>query len=168
MKPRDPTPELVRARLHYNAISGHFIWRRNSDMPLKWNTKFAGKQAGCFTWRYPVIALNNRRYYAHRLAWIYEHGAIPEGMQIDHINRDPHDNRIANLRLASPALNSANCVGKSKLGLPKGVALHRKSGRYHATIRHGGKRHSLGYHDTPETAGEMYRRAYVMLHEVAA
>ena len=47
-------------------------------------------------------------YGAHRLVWETWIGAIPEGLQIDHINRDRKDNRLENLRLVTPKGNSNN------------------------------------------------------------
>ena len=35
-------------------------------------------------------------------------GDIPDGMEIDHINRDRYDNRIENLRLVTKSQNSLN------------------------------------------------------------
>lgn len=43
---------------------------------------------------------------AHRVIWIAAHGAIPEGMVVDHINSDKTDNRISNLQLLTPQQNS--------------------------------------------------------------
>jgi len=47
-----------------------------------------------------------RRVYAHRVIWEHAHGAIPDGMQINHINGVKSDNRIANLELVTPAANA--------------------------------------------------------------
>lgn len=55
-----------------------------------------------------IIRADNTRFYAHRLAWIYMYGEISEGLMIDHINGKRDDNRICNLRLATPKQNSAN------------------------------------------------------------
>ncbi|ODA69526.1 HNH endonuclease [Streptomyces sp. AVP053U2] len=46
-----------------------------------------------------------RRVYAHRVIWEHVHGAIPDGMQINHINGRKADNRIGNLELVTPAGN---------------------------------------------------------------
>ena len=44
--------------------------------------------------------------YSHRFIWEYFNGKIPKGLQIDHINHNKQDNRIENLRIVSPAVNS--------------------------------------------------------------
>ena len=45
---------------------------------------------------------------AHQIIWMSKNGPIPEGLSIDHINRDKTDNRLTNLRLVTPKENSAN------------------------------------------------------------
>lgn len=42
----------------------------------------------------------------HRIVWIAEHGVIPDGYVIDHINNDKQDNRLCNLQLLTAAENS--------------------------------------------------------------
>lgn len=84
---------------------------------------------------------------------------MPDG-PLDHINGDKLDNRIANLRRASPAQNSANTRGHpgSKSGL-KGAHWHARRGRWTSQIRSGGKRHHLGVFDNKEDAARAYREA---------
>jgi hypothetical protein len=43
----------------------------------------------------------------HRIAWALHYNNYPT-LQIDHINGDPVDNRICNLRLATQSQNSQN------------------------------------------------------------
>jgi hypothetical protein len=55
---------------------------------------------------YVYLRVDGRAYRAHRLAWFWVHGTWPP--EIDHIDRNPANNRIANLRPASHALNGLN------------------------------------------------------------
>lgn len=60
---------------------------------------------------------------AHRIIFEAAHGPIPTGMQIDHINGIPADNRLCNLRLITESMNkqAASELRKAKLvakGLP--------------------------------------------------
>jgi hypothetical protein len=57
--------------------------------------------------RYLRTMINGRRYKVHRLAWLYVYGEFPKH-QIDHINGDRNDNRIANLRDVPQSDNNRN------------------------------------------------------------
>lgn len=58
------------------------------------------------------IKIGGKRYQMrlHRAIWLFVHGFIPDGMDLDHINGDRTDNRIANLRLVTPKENKANAI----------------------------------------------------------
>jgi HNH endonuclease len=73
----------------------------------------AGKARGCKNTKgYVVFTLhfNGRRYQlkAHRVIWIAANGEIPDGLVIDHVNGIKCDNRLDNLRLATPKVNARN------------------------------------------------------------
>ena len=61
---------------------------------------------------YSRTKVGKNLYLTHRLIWLYKKGYFPEN-DIDHINRDPNDNRIENLREVSRQCNLRNC-GNSK------------------------------------------------------
>ena len=46
-----------------------------------------------------------RFYSVHRLVWLAFNGAIPENMQVNHINEIKTDNRLSNLNLMTPKEN---------------------------------------------------------------
>ena len=94
----------------------------------------AGEQLGCVKSPdgYARIRLGNRKcnklFLMHRVVWAYHNGPIPVGMQIDHINRDITDNRIENLRLATPAVNSQNHIEAAKNNITsKKLGVHFRS-----------------------------------------
>jgi len=151
------TAQRLRELLEYSPETGEFKWRkppRNKDIP--------GLVAGSQTGRYVMIGIARVLYYGHRLAWLYVHGEWP-ARDLDHINRDCRDNRIANLRLATDSENLCNKPVRrdSRTGL-KGVAPKRK--KYAARITKEGRIHFLGSYDTPEDAHAAYCRAARELH----
>lgn len=100
----------------------------------------------------------NGDFKAHRVAWKMHFGTEPPDV-LDHINGDPRDNRIANLRPAFGAQNNGNCRIRrdNALGF-KGVSQH-SSGRFRARIRTDKRLRYLGMFDTPEEAHAAYMTA---------
>jgi HNH endonuclease/AP2 domain len=107
---------------------------------------------------YIRISIDGRQHLAHRLAWLYVHGRWPAAL-IDHINGNPADNRIANLREASRSQNQAN--SGLRLGNRSGLkGISRKPyGTWSAQIFYQGTKHYLGTFATPEEAHAAYREA---------
>lgn len=105
---------------------------------------------------YIRIQVCGARHRAHRLAWLYVYGNFPNA-EIDHINGDKSDNRIANLRLATTLENCRNRPIRSdnKVGL-KGVSFHSGTGKFRAKISFCGKERSLGLYPTKEEAHAVY------------
>ena len=61
------------------------------------------------------------KYFAHQIIWIlFNQSNIPDGYEIDHINRRKDDNRIINLRICTHAQNKQN-TSAYKNGKYKGV-----------------------------------------------
>lgn len=111
------TPEILREFLRYDAETGKLFWRErdqkwfpNFRMCRVWNGQHAGREA--FTTNthrggYLTGSVFNRPLSAHRVAWAIQTGAWPSA-HIDHINGDPADNRICNLRAATNDENRRN------------------------------------------------------------
>lgn len=80
----------------------------------------------------------------------------PRGMETDHINGNPLDNRRTNLRICTHAENDRNQrICKDNRSGFKGVSLHRDCRRWDACIV--GRR--LGKFSTPEEAARAYDAA---------
>lgn len=92
------------------------------------------------------------------------YGVEPEG-QIDHINGNPSDNRIGNLRLASNAENCRNRGVRSdnKAGF-KGVHFRPEINRWRAEITVSGKKKRLGHFKSAQEAHRAYRDASAKYH----
>lgn len=108
---------------------------------------------------YRVIGIRGRRYCAHHLAWFMSYGRWPEGC-IDHINHDPDDNRLANLREATKEQNQANSRRRkdNRSGL-KGVNYDKRRDRWKAIITINRRQKWLGYHETAAAAHAAYMAA---------
>jgi hypothetical protein len=150
----------VRELLDYDPETGHFYWRVSRGRVSRGS--LAG---GVHIDGYVLITLDGRIYRSHRLAWLYTHGAWPNG-EIDHINGDRTDNRVINLRDTTRAENSQNQRHSrkgSKAGLI-GVSWQKITRRWQARIFVSGKNKHLGYFDTPEAAHAAYINAKTELH----
>lgn len=149
-----PISELHRL-LTYDPMTGEL--RRKTTM----GNRAAGQLTGSVEPKgYLKVAVNKRRLKAHVIAWAMHYGQWP-GAQVDHINLNPADNRIANLRLAT---NQQNCANKrlyknNSSGI-KGVHQAR-SGRWVAAIKINYVRIQLGTFETKNAAAEAYRQAAI-------
>lgn len=152
--------------LHVGDVRDRFVYR---DGVLYWRTARVaarvGTRAGTLhTSGRRYVTYNGRRVLEHRLVWVWCTGAAPP-VEIDHINGDPGDNRIENLRPADRFLNTQN-LRRAKHQNQTGVLGVTPSGRgFMAQITAHGVYHYLGTHDTPDEAHQAYLDAKRRLHE---
>lgn len=134
--------------LNYNPDTGVFTWILCTANRMSIGDKAGGKSVG----EYSQIKILGKAYMAHRLAWMYVYGEFPQ-LQIDHINGVKNDNRIINLRSATPGETKLN-VGKHKDNTSgfKGVTWNKSVNKRQAQGRVNGKNHYLGIFTTPELA----------------
>lgn len=133
----------VREILNYDEKTGEFTWRTKISHKV-----VIGRLAGHINDSgYRIIKIKGIRYRAHRLAWLYIYGEWPE-QQIDHINGRREDNRIINLRSATPRDNSKNQKRRvdNQSGCT-GISKHSLANRWVAQITLDGKSTYLGIYE---------------------
>ncbi len=145
------TPDELKKELEYRA-DGTLWWRTSKQGRDTYKPAGTPDKDG-----YTKITINGKVYRAHHLVYMY-HGLAAEPM-LDHINGDPSDNRIENLRPVNVMLNGANrAVNKNSSTGYRGVRKEPK-GKYGAGIRSEGVFTWLGTFDNPESAAKAYNEA---------
>lgn len=92
-----------------------------------------GDKVGCpIPNGYLVTTIKRKNWRVHRLIWIWHHGAIPKNYLVDHIDGDPTNNHIENLRLATPTQNMLN--KRHPRGEYFGVSFIKKLNRYRVRV----------------------------------
>lgn len=158
-----PDIEILRQRFRYEPATGRLLCAirkdegaarrtRDRERAISWNANVFGKPVGCLdkTRGYLIVGIGRQNYFAHRIIWKLVHGIDPVG-DIDHINGVRTDNRLANLRIASPALNARNkrTTVRSKTGV-RGV--YKYGERFLAMVKEQGAFKRLGSFLTLEEA----------------
>ena len=142
------TQNILKELLNYDPQSGIFTWvvSPRNNVPL-------GSIAGSIDKKgYIRILCKKQTYLAHRLAWFYVYGKWPT-KELDHINKNPSDNRIENLRDVTRKQNMENKkLYKTNKSGHSGVTWHSRDKKWNVRIGHYGKRISIGYFDNLEDA----------------
>lgn len=145
----------LKELLDYSPAHGAFTWRVNRSRTAKANAPAGGKTDS----GYIRIIVCGKSYAAHRLAWLYVHGVWPTS-EIDHINRNKADNRIANLRQVT---RSENCQNKDLSKLP-GITWHKATSKWQARIKINQKLIHLGVFEDINEAKNARKQAELQYH----
>jgi hypothetical protein len=132
-----------------------FVYRAGN---LYWNLRKRGVTKGSCAMQdnkghYFEITYNHKRQRAHRVIWEMHYGPIPKGMQIDHMDGNPRNNYLSNLRLVTRFGNNQN---KSKQknntsGVP-GVSWSKAASKWMSVIMHNRKLIYLGIYENKDDA----------------
>jgi hypothetical protein len=147
----------LKARIHYDLMTGAFIWKKHQSMSALWNAKYAGKIAGFENthvsgYKRIRICIDKKTHTAAHLAWYWMLARWPIS-ELDHINHDSLDNCWANLREVSRADNMRNqSKYRNNTSGVTGVGWVKHYGKWLAHIRVNGKLVNGGYFDFFEEA----------------
>lgn len=155
-----PDRKWLLEQLRYEPETGLFWWRRSGSgrrtdraAGAKVYGSWAGEPDGI------AITIKGVIYRAHRLAWLMMTGEDPKELTIDHVNRDPFDNRFANLRLADAVLQNRNQKPRGQSAY-KGVCPNG-DGRWRAHRKLNGRMQRLGTFATEEEAAAVAAPYYI-------
>lgn len=144
---------LTQERLFeiFDYSDGKLIWKIDKSKNVK-----AGSVAGHTAKDgYVRVSVDKKDYLIHRLVFLWHKGYLPAC--IDHIDRNPSNNQIENLREATVTQNNGNSKlnKKNSSGL-KGVCWHKKLCKWVARITIKNKSKYLGVFETKEDAYSAY------------
>lgn len=138
---------------------GKLFWNKTSS-----SKAVAGSEAG---WMdkdgYIVVTIRGKKLRAARLVMMIHGVDVPKRMHVDHINGNITDNRIENLRIATPSQNS--CNRRTQINNTTGAKGCVKAGKkYQAQIQVAGRYVYLGRFNTLNEAKAAYSLARTYLH----
>lgn len=156
------TAAQARELFQYDPETGVLRWRGPRRRPKPGNVAGSARADG-----YLIVHIDGRSHYVHRVIWLYVYGECPKFL--DHINGDPTDNRLLNLRVATYTINNQNRRRASRNSLTGllGVTKIRWGDhyRYQSRIQYQRRKVYLGTFDTPHEAHHRYLQVKRKLHE---
>ena len=147
---QDLSYEAVAAILAYDPLTGVLTFKHASRRSP------AGRPAGRKDNKgYLRTRIGNAEYKNHRLAWLLHNGAWPV-LEIDHINGDTTDNRIANLRDVPAKINGLNRARAMRNNTVGVLGVSPASGGFVAQLKVGSTRLRSAVLPTVEQAAAVY------------
>lgn len=153
------TQERLKELLDYHPDSRKFYWKVSKAKRTR-----IGDEAGYRTKKgYIHIGLDGKLFKAHRLAFLFMKGFIPE--EVDHRNNIKSDNRWENLRESTHSQNQRNTVSqKNSTSGCKNVSFNKKEAKWKVTIQVNKKPIHLGYYKDFELAELIAIEARALYH----
>ena len=147
------TQGRVKELLHYDHATGLFTRK------TRIGANDVGSVSGCLKKSGHInVVVDFCDYAAHRLAWFYVYGTWPKH-GIDHIDGDPANNRIENLREATKSQNAQNQRTANRDNKSGYLGVTKKGNRFVSRIKVDGREKWLGTFDVAIDAHECYLAA---------
>lgn len=142
---------------------GDPYWKKKAARCTKLGTLAGSISSYGYRRIYSTLNGHGSEILVHRLVFYKEYGYLPPS--IDHINGDKLDNRVENLRPATPTQQLWNKPKKEGCSSRyKGVHWHKGTKKWHANIRINGKKVHLGSFDNEDEAGEAFNLKARQIH----
>ena len=148
-------------------------WKKRANDKCGWNKKYANQPAGTFklsskgipAWRVCLTYGGiSKLYYVHRIIFYIKYGILDDSKVIDHINGNPLDNRIKNLRQVTPSQNCYNSKTNKKNKLKCKNIYLGKNGKYFVKLQINNKDVYLGQYTNLKDAKKAAKEARIKYH----
>lgn len=143
--------QMDEIKRSWKIVNDELVWARDTNRGKKINDKvgLSTKKTGHQN-VFLYIDGKQKGFVLSRIIWFLTTGEYPI-FEIDHIDRNPKNNKFSNLRLANRSENNCNKRGKiNRLGL-KGTYQDIRTGKWHCQIQKNGKVHGrYGFNTTYE------------------
>lgn len=147
----------------FEEFSRFFSVDESSSTGLRWlispsrNVRAGQEAGGLLMSGHYRVKFGGKSHKVHRIIWLLTHKKWPDKF-IDHIDGNPGNNKIENLREATVQENQRN------MRWVKGYCWHATHKKWMASIRDGEKQLFLGYFDNEREARIAYLKAKVLKH----
>lgn len=97
-----PSRKLLRMLFTYDIDTGKLYWKVSTNNRVKVGDEVGTPHKTKYgETGYRQVSVQGNIFLVHRIIWKMMIGRIPDGMEIDHIDRDRTNNTINNLRLVT-------------------------------------------------------------------
>lgn len=146
----------------FTYADGQLLWKKTRRKAV------AGAVAGGMDVKgYLRVTLDKKVYLVHRVVYKMLRGRTPR--MLDHIDNDPLNNRIENLRPCTPSQNAQNRKRPvNNTSGVKGVYWNRAKNKWMARVMTGGARTFIGYFSSLDAAAEAVQTARSKQHQLFA
>jgi hypothetical protein len=143
----------------FDYIDGHLYWKSNRG-----SNRLKGKKAGWLNeGRHYDVMYKNKTHKMHRIIFLMHHGYLPK--EIDHIDGNPLNNKINNLREVTHSQNMQNSrLRKDNISGEKGVIWDKTKNRWRVNCVLDKKQYHGGYHKNLTDAIDSVRKLRAKLH----
>lgn len=151
-------PAYIRELFNYDPETGILSWKKGRRGGIS-----AGASAGYRNGDSIRIQINYHSFPITAIIWVWVNGYWPKGWPeefVDHIDRNPFNNKLSNLRLATYSQNNMNSSPRwDNTSGVRGVHYRRDMGKFYARIDVNSKVINLGAFETLEEAATARREA---------
>lgn len=115
---------------HFKYENGELYWRLYDGFGSVYYLKAGHLRKN----KYTTISINKKKYALHRLIFMMHHGYLPE--KVDHIDCNPLNNKIENLRAATSSENQYNRrLNKNNTSGYKSVYWHKRESKWRVQMK---------------------------------